>query len=545
MKKIFLFITCLLITSPAFALRENNEISVRVLLEAIQDDDEQLVKKNAEILTQKFGRKVWDYKFSCHKNNLNQKCTIAEFAFDRVRKKRNAKVFSKLIEYGLDITTPFSDGQNALTKSVDVYKDIELVKMLLNPYKPFPVDLKNKKGETALFLALKNNNSEMLNYLISKKANVNGETPFGSSLLSYAWLEQKNIQNTTFLLNAGANIDELDQNGNTMLISAIKQNNFSQIKDIVSFGANINKAGENGETPLSYAIENEDLKLIKFLISNGADTNKIAKNGERPLTIAIEKGNSKIIDLLIENGADTNQTGKNGKTLLMTAIEKNNLKLVQSFLKIPNMLEKKDSKGRTALMIAFEKNSTNIINFLMDRNADITVVDKNGRNLMMIAAENQNESLILKLKQKNININATDNYHDSVLQYAVNANATPNFINFLIKNGANKTNETTNRIVVQGDDLKLIERLLKKQEKNIKKRDSRGHDLLFYAMKCRNEELLFNKIELFKKYGANLQESYQEGTKITDFIRNDQLIKSPKFWELLKETYKMEENEYD
>jgi ankyrin repeat protein len=107
---------------------------------------------------------------------------------------------------------------------------------------------------------------------------------------------------------------------------------------LIEAGANINAQDKNGETPLKNALDNKDVKSIKFLLERGADVNSHWNFGEsfrqNPLYSAVNIGNIEAVKLLLDYGADRDIVIKDGRekslqTPLMIAQEKNHTDVVE------------------------------------------------------------------------------------------------------------------------------------------------------------------------------------------------------------------------
>ena len=107
------------------------------------------------------------------------------------------------------------------------------------------------------------------------------------------------------LINAGANIEQKDDNGRTAIFFALnKEAKAENIKQLIDYGADINLRSQDGQTPLSLALRNHlPLEIIELLINGGADANHpIPYKNKKvyPLTIAVmTNAEDNIIHLLL------------------------------------------------------------------------------------------------------------------------------------------------------------------------------------------------------------------------------------------------------
>ena len=98
------------------------------------------------------------------------------------------------------------------------------------------------------------------------------------------------------------------------------------VKLLINNGANIDIVHENGDTALMWASYYGQKKSVKHLINNGANVNATDVNGKSVLMWAVSKANNKkIVKLLIDYGADIYATDVNGKPVWAVWAENNNL----------------------------------------------------------------------------------------------------------------------------------------------------------------------------------------------------------------------------
>ena len=76
------------------------------------------------------------------------------------------------------------------------------------------------------------------------------------------------IENFSKTLNI---IDSKDKdNGNTLLIWAVKNNNKELVQFLIENGAEVNLANDYGNTPLHFAFSNKNYEIVNILLKNNA-----------------------------------------------------------------------------------------------------------------------------------------------------------------------------------------------------------------------------------------------------------------------------------
>jgi ankyrin repeat protein len=124
------------------------------------------------------------------------------------------------------------------------------------------------------------------------------------------------------LLNAGANVNIQDNEGETALSVAIEEKKNCIVMLLIKRGADVNSRDKHGYTTLMKAVDSSPYRgypiIIKNLLCNGALIDARNDQGETALILAAER-KPDIVRMLIENRADMNIEDRNGHTALSVA----------------------------------------------------------------------------------------------------------------------------------------------------------------------------------------------------------------------------------
>jgi len=120
------------------------------------------------------------------------------------------------------------------------------------------------------------------------------------------------------------NIRDMSENGETLLIKAVRSGNSYIAHMLLKKGANPNEKDLRGDAALIWAVRLANLNMVYILLKNKANPNIQNMGGESPLFLAAgsyinEAEHQKIIKMLLDNGADVNIRNKQGKTALDVA----------------------------------------------------------------------------------------------------------------------------------------------------------------------------------------------------------------------------------
>lgn len=118
------------------------------------------------------------------------------------------------------------------------------------------------QGETPLSAAAANGRTEMMRYLISRKANVND----GKSLEGAAARDQ--TEAIRILLTAGANVNVRGFRGRTALMVAASAGKEKAVQELLRAGADKDLKDDDGETALDRAQKNNRRAVVDLLMKN-------------------------------------------------------------------------------------------------------------------------------------------------------------------------------------------------------------------------------------------------------------------------------------
>lgn len=302
----------------------------------------------------------------------------------------------------------------------EVRKTTEIINLLLSRGADPNATYKN---EPVLVMAVQFLYEEVVEALLSKGADAKAKDRRGLSVIwstrassDYAYNPffnnrttdvQRRIYNILeMLFSKGAYVDARDNNGNTMLMQAVKFCDKKMVEFLISKGADVNVRSPNKRTLLetletssgcpqvkeilinksaelkadnfSQVFSDCDIEMAKTLLPKIKDINAGNLQGYTPLFWVIDsnKPHKKKIDmaaLLLSNGADINAKDISGMTVLMHAIMQQRLNPDREL--IVWLLDKgadpnvKDSNGGTSLRLAENFASKEIADLLRSRGA--------------------------------------------------------------------------------------------------------------------------------------------------------------------------------
>ncbi len=271
-----------------------------------------------------------------------------------------------------------------------------------------PNTLTTPEGETVLMTAARAGNAAAVKVLLDHGANVNArENYMGQTALMWAAAEghpdviklllAKNADMTvrsfdrdTTLpkLTAGSPVAPINRGGLTALLFAARQGEIESIKAMLDAGADINQVDVDKNNALNLAILNTHYDLANFLLERGADPNIANKDGRAALFAAVDMKDAEysprpahkerdkmssmdLIESLIAHKANVNQQ-------LTSASE------IHRFAQDHG--DKTLAAGATSLMRAAKGGDADLMKYLVSKGADPKLANKDGMNILLLSA---------------------------------------------------------------------------------------------------------------------------------------------------------------
>lgn len=275
--------------------------------------------------------------------------------------------------------------------------------------------------KTHIFKAVVDNQTEIVEKLLESGANINETDEKGRTLLMLAALyNQKDTFN--LLINKNSSIDLQDNEGKNALHHAVKPyynttktieelhtektKNQEIIKKLVDLGLPINTKDNAGQTPLILACKHENKEAINILINNNEiEIDLQDNNGKTAIMYATIFQNFDIIKMLLNYNANINLLDKENDTPLMYAVMLKNLSILELLLKEKANPNIKNNKGQFPLTYAAKEHHndidvyTKIIKVLLDYDSDPKVQDKFKNTALTYVTRRKNQELINIIKQ--------------------------------------------------------------------------------------------------------------------------------------------------
>lgn len=365
-------------------------------------------------------------KFDIHAKTIEN-----ETALDLAIKKDNLKCFQLLINHGANPYHQNSSLELILENKkpaffIFIMKHQALLE-LFNKYKNHIVRyaLKNEKyqildalkniidfnlpitsfGEAPIHLAVVSKNSNLVEYLIAQKVDINTLDAQHLTPLNMACqimgAEMRSI--IEILLNHGANIQIPSKSGRYPLESILIKKEYALIDLFIQYGLDIHNCHDgNNIAHVAGSIANiTHEKLIKLLQKYPVNLNQRNSIGSTPLIIAASTNlDSKILNLFYTKDVDLNVINHDKYNLLYYLLKNYDLKTIKNFVSKGLNLKITEGLAYSPLHLFIQESSYEKVKFLIEKGADFTLEFEEKSPLYLSMAYGQFEitELLLQIK---------------------------------------------------------------------------------------------------------------------------------------------------
>ncbi|CAL5873590.1 uncharacterized protein PFLUO_LOCUS7871 [Penicillium psychrofluorescens] len=268
----------------------------------------------------------------------------------------------------------------------------------------------NEDGRTALHLATQYGHRKCLKILCSRRVETQIVDNQGWTSLHVAVGTATDESTVPLLVKNKADVNfQNPQTGNTALHLAVEWRRPRIILFLLEKGAAIDILNNEGLTPLQLAANIDNCEGISLLLQRCAHVEARSLSGPTALQYASWKGHWIAFDLLVIGGADINVWNRQGETLLHEkARYASSVSIACKLLEEGANIEARTSQGYTPLQCAAISGNKTMFEFLLGRGAKADIETAKGETLLHITPPANSDSLdILKIAlDQGLNVNA-------------------------------------------------------------------------------------------------------------------------------------------
>jgi len=210
----------------------------------------------------------------------------------------------------------------------------------------------DEEGNTALHIALQNKDFKIMQVLLEYKANPMIINYANLSCLKLAIRTGESILVDSILAFYSRFVSNNVKEMNEALLLASSLGFLSIVKLLLQAGAQVQFVDDNGWNALHISALYNHHQLIKELVAVGINLEAPNSEGATPLLIAAREGHFESLTVLIQVGSKINQRDKLGQTALIKAALYNRPIIVRELLRLKAEIEAADLSGATSLLCA-------------------------------------------------------------------------------------------------------------------------------------------------------------------------------------------------
>lgn len=325
-------------------------------------------------------------------------------SFAAANGQTNTAVYDLLFKAGNNPKQKFQNGANLLLLSIAYDKDLKLADYLST--KGLSIQDTDDFGNTAFDYVAKMGDVSFLKTILKK-----GVKPTDKALIfaSQGTRSQSNNLETYKYLVEELNIkpNALGDKGENVLHNLVRKKDQT---DIIAYfidkGADVNQADKDGNTVLMEAVRNNDLNVVKLILNHVKNIDQVNTKGTSALAQAVAYGSPETTSLLIDKKANVQVVDKDGNNLAAYLIQsyqplregqKNDFAEKLTIIKNAGVnFDASQHEGNSLYHLAVVKNDVNLLQQLESLHMNINVENKEGMTALHKAALVAKNDTVLK-----------------------------------------------------------------------------------------------------------------------------------------------------
>lgn len=242
-----------------------------------------------------------------------------------------------------------------------------------------------------------------------------------------------NAQVVDALLEAGARVNEVDNDGRIPLILGAQEGHLSVVTTLADAGSMLEAKSHDGRTALRtaaleghqdvvhsllcrknidvnyrdadgrstlymLALDNR-LSMAALLLDHGADVEGCDFEGRTPLHVATWQGHYEMVELLLGRGANPDAVDHDRRTAIQSAAWQGRHEVVRLLVENGATVDHTCNQGATALCIAAQEGHDQVVGVLLQHGANPSHVDQCGRTPFRVASKGGHSGVVRLLKE--------------------------------------------------------------------------------------------------------------------------------------------------
>ena len=347
-------------------------------------------------------------KGECGRTSLHYACANGNFQIVEYLILKDADIFAR------------DDKENSIIHSATIEGHLPLVKYLIEKHN-IGINNKDEDGKTPLHIACEKGYQSIIDYFISKGADVFARDDKGYYAIHYAAIGgylsivKYLIEQHNFDVNSkgSANV--------TPLHEACLNGHLQIVEYLISKGADLYAKDKESNYSIHYAAIGGHLPIIKYFIEqHNFDVNIRQRNLRTPLHEASSNGHLPVVEYLISKGADINAYEYTaGYKSIHLACNNGHFFIVQYFIEKLNVnIEIKSSYSHTPLICSCIYGHFLLFNYLISKGANLMARMMGGGCIHRACRGGYLHIVEYLIEEQNIDKNIRDEQGKTPLHYA-------------------------------------------------------------------------------------------------------------------------------
>lgn len=251
------------------------------------------------------------------------------------------------------------------------FEDLEKLKKALASGE-FKIDSQFSDGQSLLFLFVCRNNILAVKFLVEEGADMEIHEKENGNTALMAAIELRYVEITDYLIQKGADINAVNNNGDTVIHFATIRGNLAIVKYAYEHGGDIDQKNKVGNCAIIFAVVNNYQNIVEYLLEQNAEIDVINSQNMSLLHICIYHSRNKIMNLILyKNRKTINKYYQGLNTALLYATENNLFLSVFVLLKYGANPNLNDCLNHSPLYWAVFWQNFEMVEMLIDYGADI------------------------------------------------------------------------------------------------------------------------------------------------------------------------------
>ncbi|MEL6831502.1 MAG: ankyrin repeat domain-containing protein [Bacteroidota bacterium] len=259
-------------------------------------------------------------------------------------------VLEMLVKEGADLNVKDEHGRTALMHAAEEGQHAEARFLIENGA---DLDAVDEEGRTALMYAAEEDQSTMVGMLLDAGARADLRDEEGRSAIDYA-AEEGAGEVLSQLMNSSSAMKKEALRPETLIMAA-GEGEMAIVSELVEAGADVNATDENGQTALAEAASEGEFRVVTYLLDNGAKVDP-DRSAQAPSALFLAAGESspRVVALLIDRGANIEYRHTFQSININEASQADHLMIY---------------KAATPLFVAIEESDQKTVRVLLDKGA--------------------------------------------------------------------------------------------------------------------------------------------------------------------------------